>query len=92
MVVRLCVFERAGDSNTRAFNGSLTLQERAYFDNFTFASLNYRPSDVTVTFVYHVVNGTGSLRYLWLNGNSSAPLEVFSHYCYDTQPLPSTTG
>ncbi|MDG7016411.1 MAG: hypothetical protein JRM82_03445, partial [Nitrososphaerota archaeon] len=78
-----------GDSNTLPFNGSLTLQERAYFDNFTFTSLSYQPSNVTWAFTYRVVNSTGSLRYRWLNGNSSALLEGgrrIEKYAFEVEP------
>ena len=82
-------YSYAGDNNTRPFNGSLTFQERAYFDKFTFTSLSYRPSDVAGAFTYHVVNSTGSLRYRWLNGNSSAMLEgnrKIEKYVFQVEP------
>ncbi|MDG7016148.1 MAG: hypothetical protein JRM82_02105, partial [Nitrososphaerota archaeon] len=82
-------YSYVGDNNTRAFNGSLTLQERAYFDNFTFTSLSYQPSNVTGAFTYRVVNSTGSLRYRWLNGNSSAVLEGsrrIEKYVFEVEP------
>ncbi|MDG7011774.1 MAG: hypothetical protein JRN17_01630 [Nitrososphaerota archaeon] len=82
-------YSYAGDSNTRPFNGSITLQERAYFDNFTFTSLSYQPSNVTGAFTYHVVNSTGLLRYRWLNGNSSAMLEGdrrIQKYVFEVEP------
>ncbi|MDG7022938.1 MAG: hypothetical protein JRN45_00295 [Nitrososphaerota archaeon] len=65
-------YSYAGDANTLPFNGSETLAERAYFDNFTFTSLSYQPSNFTGAFTYHMVNSTGSLRYRWLNENDSA--------------------
>ncbi|MDG6899215.1 MAG: hypothetical protein JRM85_01765 [Nitrososphaerota archaeon] len=88
-------YSYAGDNNTRPFNGSLTFQERAYFDNFTFTSLSYQPSNVTGAFMYHVVNSTGSLRYRWLNGNSSALLEGnrrIEKYVFDVGPLRPPPG
>jgi hypothetical protein len=64
-----------GDSNTLPFNGSETVRERAYFDNFTFTSLSYQQYNVTGVFGYHVINSTGSLTYRWLDENSSKVLE-----------------
>ncbi|MDG6949225.1 MAG: hypothetical protein JRM77_05145 [Nitrososphaerota archaeon] len=68
-------YSYAGDSNTVPFNGSATFEERSYFDNFTFTSLSYQPSNVAGGFTYNVVNSTGSLRCQWLNGGGSAVLE-----------------
>jgi hypothetical protein len=68
-------YSYAGDNNTRPFNGSKTLQERAYFDNFTFTSLSYKPFSSSGVFMFHMINSSGALRYEWLNGNDSAPLE-----------------
>ncbi|MDG6990759.1 MAG: hypothetical protein JRM99_04975 [Nitrososphaerota archaeon] len=82
-------YSYAGDNNTRPFNGSRTFEERAYFDNFTFTSLSYRPFNVTEAYMYHVVNSTGSLRYRWLNGNSSALLEGsrrIEKYVFEVEP------
>ena len=82
-------YSYAGDNNTLPFNGNLTFRERAFFDNFTFASLSYQPSNVTRAFTYHVVNSTGSLRYRWLNGNGSAVLEGnrrIEKYVFEAEP------
>ncbi|MDG7013241.1 MAG: hypothetical protein JRN11_07260 [Nitrososphaerota archaeon] len=82
-------YSYAGDANTSPFNGSPTFRERAYFDNFTFTSLSYQPTNVAGEFTYHVVNSTGSLRYRWLNGNSSAMLEGnkrIEKYVFEVEP------
>ena len=64
-----------GDNNTRPFNGSKTLAERAYFDNFTFSSLSYRPFNSSGVVMFHVTNSTAQLRYDWINWNASTVLE-----------------
>ena len=82
-------YSYAGDSNTFPFNGSETLAERAYLDKFTFASLSYQPVNVMEEFMYHVVNSTGSLRYRWLNENSSAMLEgnrMIEKFVFEAEP------
>jgi hypothetical protein len=68
-------YSYAGDSNTRPFNGSRTLSERSYFDNFTFSSLSYEPFDSRGVFMFHVTNSTGQPRYYWINRNASTVLE-----------------
>ena len=68
-------YSYAGDSNTEPFNGSRTLSERAYFDNFTFSSLSYEPFDSSGAFMFHVTNSTGQLGYDWINQNKSTVLE-----------------
>jgi hypothetical protein len=68
-------YSYAGDNNTRPFNGSRTLAERAYFSGFRFSTLSYQPFTTEGgVFDYHVVNSTGSVQYGWLNANDSAPL------------------
>lgn len=64
-----------GDSNTRPFNGSRTLGERAFFDNFTFALLSYQPFSYGGVFRFHMNNSSGSLKCEWVNEKGSAQLE-----------------
>ncbi|HYB75997.1 MAG TPA: hypothetical protein VEC08_03465, partial [Nitrososphaerales archaeon] len=68
-------YSYAGDNNTRPFDGSRTLSERSYFDNFTFSSLSYEPFDSSGVLMFHVTNSTGQLEYNWVNQNASTVLE-----------------
>ena len=68
-------YSYAGDVNTRPFNGSTTLSERSYFDNFTFNSLSYEPFYSSGVFMFHVTNSTGLLGYSWINRDASTVLE-----------------
>ena len=82
-------YSYAGDTNTLPFNGSETLQERAYFDSFTFTSLSYQPINATGVFTYRLVNSTGSLSYRWLNVNTSTVLEGrmrIEKYVFEVEP------
>jgi hypothetical protein len=79
----------AGNSNTRPFNGSETLAERTYFDNFTLASLSYQPFDSSGVFLFHVTNSTGQMRYGWNNQGRSAVLEGdrrIEKYVFEANP------
>lgn len=68
-------YSYGGDGNTRPFNGSSTLTERAYFDCFRFSTLSYQPFTSTGgAFEFHSLNSTGELQYNWLNAKDSAPL------------------
>ena len=68
-------YSYSGDSNTRPFNGSETIAERAYFDSFAFTTLSYQPFTSGGVFMFHVTNSTGSVRYDWLNWNTSVPFQ-----------------
>ena len=82
-------YSYVGDNNTLPFNGSATFEERAYFDNFTFTSLSYQPSNIAGAFTYNVINSTGSLRCRWINGGGSAVLEGdrrIQKYVFEVEP------
>jgi hypothetical protein len=82
-------YSYSGDSNTLAFNGSETMAERAYFDNFTFTTLSYRPFTSGGVFMFHVANSTGSVKYSWVNRNSSAPFQGgtrIQKYVFEVEP------
>ena len=64
----------AGDENTAAFNGSRTLEERAYFDSFRLTTLSYQSSTIGGVLDFHAINSTGTAQYDWLNQGESAPL------------------
>ena len=68
-------YSYAGDNNTRPFNGSSTLAERAYFDDFRLSTLSYQPfTSGSGVFEFHSLNSTGTLEYNWLDMKGSAPL------------------
>jgi len=68
-------YSYAGDSNTSPFNGSSTLAERAYFDDFRFSTVSYEPfTSRGGVFEFHALNTTGAVDYRWLNAKESAPL------------------
>ena len=68
-------YSYAGDNNTRPFNGSSTLAERAYFDDFRLSTLSYQPfTSGGGVFEFHSLNSTGTLEYNWLDMKKSAPL------------------
>jgi len=69
-------YSYAGDSNTAPFNGSRTLEQRAFFSSFRFSTLGYQPFVTSGgVFDFHLVNSTGTVEYNWLNMNGSAPLQ-----------------
>ncbi|MDA4131685.1 MAG: hypothetical protein OK454_00970 [Thaumarchaeota archaeon] len=68
-------YSYAGDNNTHPFNGSSTLAERAYFDDFRFSTISYQPfTSASGVFEFHSLNTTGNLDYNWLDMKGSAPL------------------
>ena len=68
-------YSYARDNNTRPFNGSSNLAERAYFDDFRFSSLSYEPfTSGDGVFEFHSLNSTGTLEFNWLDTKDSAPL------------------
>ena len=68
-------YSYAGDNNTSPFNGSSTLAERAYFDDFRLSTLSYQPfTSSGGVFEFHSLNSTGTLEYNWLDMKKSAPL------------------
>jgi hypothetical protein len=67
-------YSYSGDGNTRSFNGSRTLTERAYFSDFRYSTLSYQPYTSAGVFKFHVTNSSGVIRYNWLNDADSAPL------------------
>ena len=68
-------YSYAGDSNTRPFNGSSTLAERAYFDDFRLSTISYQPfTSGSGVFEFHSLNSTGTLGYNWLDAKDSTPL------------------
>ena len=68
-------YSYAGDNNTRPFNGSSTLAERAYFDSFRLPTMSYQPfTSGSGVFEFHSLNTTGTIDYNWLNAKDSAPL------------------
>jgi hypothetical protein len=68
-------YSYAGDNNTRPFNGSSNLAERAYFDDFRLSTMSYQPfTSGSGAFGFHSLNSTGTLEYNWLDMKGSAPL------------------
>jgi len=68
-------YSYAGDRNTDPFNGSRTLWQRAFFDDFQYTTLSYQPYTSGGVFGFHLLNSTGTGEYNWLNKRDSAPLD-----------------
>ena len=67
-------YSYAGDGNTHSFDGSRTLAERAFFSDFRYKTLSYRPAASSGILDFHKLNSTDILQHNWLNKNDSSPL------------------